>query len=683
VERRRVERARGVLYQFLETIISHQRLEPLLNEYVEQIRNLSGCSAAGIRMRSQQAGIPCRAYDGFSPDDHRFQECRWVSDDQCLCTVLTRQSPDERSSCFTEGGSVYFNRAETLRDSIPGKAILGTPPLSEVGYESFGIVPIRIQDRMLGLIYSADSGQDKLSPETIGLLELAALQLGPVVERFHAEESLRQAHEQLESQVRERTLELRATNQVLQTERNTLRGMLDAMADGVYIVNPQHEIEYLNPALASDFGPVLGRKCHEYFNDLPEPCSWCKNREVFAGNSVRWEWTFPKSGKTYELFDTPTWNESGAISKLVFFHDITEKKKAEAALERSETRHRTLVETMAEGLGVTDENFLLTYANRLLCEMLGYSREELVGRHVSEIVDPTCYPALEQHIASLKEGGGQRSELVCVRRDGGRIPVLISPKAILDGQGHFIGSFAVLADLTELKKAEASLRESESQLRSLSFEILKAQEKERKRIAGDLHDDLGQALTTAKLQIGYIGRKLPEGDKELKEQCAGALRHISHVLDKIRTLSRHLNPIIVEDLGLRAALQNLIDEFAGLTEVQVSLSMDNIEPFISREAAVIVYRIFQETFTNISKHAGAKQVSVVIIRREESVSYTVTDDGRGFDADRATAGKPAGLGLLTMRERVHMLGGVFDLWSQPGKGTRIGFSVPIVNSGAL
>jgi|GEM_PF-534115 len=128
--------------------------------------------------------------------------------------------------------------------------------------------------------------------------------------------------------------ERKKNEQGLENERNLLKGILDSMADGVYITNAQHEIEYVNPILENEFGPVANKKCFQYFHDLTQPCPWCKNAKVFAGESVEWEWYSNKTGKTYELFDTPLRNADGTVSKLEIFHDITKRKQVEENLRR-------------------------------------------------------------------------------------------------------------------------------------------------------------------------------------------------------------------------------------------------------------------------------------------------------------------------------------------------------------
>lgn len=474
--------------------------------------------------------------------------------------------------------------------------------------------------------------------------------------------------------------ERKRAEEILQQERNKLKGILDTMPDGVGIVNQRHAIEYINPYLRNEFGPIEGRKCYEYFNGRTEACPWCNNPEVFSGKSVRWEWTFSKTGKTYDLFDTPLLNGNGTTSKLELFHDITERKKAEKALHESEERFRMLVETMNEGLGIIDENGVWVYVNAGLCNMLGYFPGDLIGRSVFKFADEANREVLKEQMARRKRGEWHPYEMTYRRADERQITALVSPRPIFATDGKFAGSFAIITDITELKQTEESLRESEAELRYLSSQLLMAQESERRRISRELHDELGQSLALLKLQLSLTRKKLPE---DLQHQYEEQMHSIDQIIENVRRLSRDLRPAALDDLGLSAALQWLIKNFEKNFNIKITVDSPDINPFFEHDAQILIYRVFQEALTNVAKHAGAKNISVVIKKQEDRASFAIEDDGKGFDLTKALTkhALERGLGLSTMEERIRMLKGTLNLWSEAGAGTRISFTIPISNGG--
>ncbi len=234
-----------------------------------------------------------------------------------------------------------------------------------------------------------------------------------------------------------------------------------------------------------------------------------------------------------------------------------------------------------------------------------------------------------------------------------------------------------------LRQKEKALRESEKRLRLLSSHLLTAQERERKRVSVELHDELGQALTVLKLQVSAIERKLPEEQAELRQSCEETLQYVDQIIDNVRRLSKDLRPSILEDLGLLAALRWLIGNASKHYDIETSVEMEDIKGLFSDEAQIIIYRIIQEALSNIGKHAGTTRVSVAANRKDGNVRFVVEDNGNGFDAEqvRAQASTEKGLGLVAMDERVEMLGGCLDIWSELGTGTRIAFTVPVEEGG--
>ena len=232
----------------------------------------------------------------------------------------------------------------------------------------------------------------------------------------------------------------------------------------------------------------------------------------------------------------------------------------------------------------------------------------------------------------------------------------------------------------ERKKSEETLKRSEEQLRHLHSRLLTTQEEERRRISGELHDGLGSALVTLKLRENLIKGKLREDQGGLINECEKTIRYVDQIIEDVHRLSRNLTPSVLEHLGLSASIRWLANENSPRNNTEVTLDVTNVDHHFSQEAKITIYRIFQESFTNIEKYAQAKNVLIVIKECGDEVSFSIEDDGKGFDLMRVVSRNitQRGLGLATMKERTRMLGGQFDLWSEQEKGTRITFRIPKV-----
>ena len=240
------------------------------------------------------------------------------------------------------------------------------------------------------------------------------------------------------------------------------------------------------------------------------------------------------------------------------------------------------------------------------------------------------------------------------------------------------------AEITERKELYSALRESEKTLRHMSTHLIRAQEKERKRVALELHDELGQALSLLKLQIGSIKKALPQDQTELKNECKGISDYIVQMVENVRRLSRDLSPRIIEDLGLSSALRWLAESSARHMDIEPLFEMDDIDSLLSPEAQVALYRIFQEAITNMVKYAKATRIWISASKDEmkDILTFIVKDNGVGFDLEHFVGyiSTEKGLGLAAMNERAKMLGGSFEISSQKGIGTTITISVPIEGS---
>jgi signal transduction histidine kinase len=240
-------------------------------------------------------------------------------------------------------------------------------------------------------------------------------------------------------------------------------------------------------------------------------------------------------------------------------------------------------------------------------------------------------------------------------------------------------------ELAERKKAEAAVAASAEQLRQLSGRLLEVQEEERSRISRALHDQLGHSLILIKLGLGLMRRELGDGQAKARDECDNLLARVDDGIDDVRKISKVLRPAVLDELGLIGALRWLLKNLKrGEAAIGVDgLSLADVDNLFTREMQIVVFRIVQEALTNVEKHASAKRVSLSVRRECDRICFAVEDDGKGFGANEAILSGTGerGLGLATMEERAHMLGGSLAVWSEEGQGTRITLSVPIGKEG--
>lgn len=238
----------------------------------------------------------------------------------------------------------------------------------------------------------------------------------------------------------------------------------------------------------------------------------------------------------------------------------------------------------------------------------------------------------------------------------------------------------IQAEYDERLQTYKLLHGTEKRNSELYSRLLSAQEAERKRIAMELHDELGQALNVIKLQL----RVLEQGSMDRSGGCEALLKYTDQVIEDVRRISRNLSPTVLEDLGLTSALHWLVDNLKIDPNLNITTDVETIDHLVSRKHWIVIYRVVQEALTNIVKHAHAGHVRFVTCRRQDRVVISVEDDGKGFDLNPSMTeeANAKGLGLTTMRERVTLIGGDYNLWSRTGEGTRISFSIPVNKSEA-
>jgi signal transduction histidine kinase len=242
-----------------------------------------------------------------------------------------------------------------------------------------------------------------------------------------------------------------------------------------------------------------------------------------------------------------------------------------------------------------------------------------------------------------------------------------------------VDAFLRLHDQSVAQARErAHLRTSRERMRLLTRQVVLGQEAERKRLAQDMHDELGQTLAVLKMSLRFLERDLPLPVETLQQRIDAAVDLTETTIAQLRQIAQDLRPLGLDEDGLNATLETLCHNFAQRTRLAVHCNLGSEEPVLTDEAKIGLYRFVQEALANVAKHAEARRVRVSLDADESGVHLSVTDDGRGFVQLPGHAGPHTsqGVGLLGMQERIVLLGGQLEIQSQPGRGTRLVAHVP-------
>lgn len=352
--------------------------------------------------------------------------------------------------------------------------------------------------------------------------------------------------------------------------------------------------------------------------------------------------------------------------------EINERIATEAALAKAETHYRLLVENMNEGLAIFDTQGRFTYINDCLCAMTGYSRETLTGKLGSFVMSPEPPSLSKEKLTTQARGERTSYEARLTTASGKTLHIQISPEPLVDKEGTNRGSFVVITNITDLKAAER-------QIRTLSQELIKAQENERQRIARDLHDNVAQNLATLKIGWDTLLDGLSETNPVLLEKTRALSRLLRGSIDSIRGLAYNLQPPELEQLGLITAIRRYCEEQTTHFNLPIDLFTAGVQELkLSYDTQINLYRLVQEALSNVRKHADATRVTIRLTASHPHLILNVEDNGRGFVVnERLTeAVNEKRMGVRSMEERVSLLKGTMKLTSSLGAGTRLRIEVP-------
>ena len=519
--------------------------------------------------------------------------------------------------------------------------------------------------------------------------------------------------------------ERRRAEEALRRNEKMFSTLVDAAPFGVYFIDSEFRLRAINKGSEAVFGgiqPLIGRDFAEILRII-----W---HEPFATEAIE---HFRHTLLTGESYISPTiieeranieeiqsydWQihritlSDGTLGVVCYFYDLSEQKQMEAAVRASEKRYRDLFDLVPVAVYSCNADGLIQEFNHRAVELWGREparidpNEKYCGSFRIYYPDGRFMPHGNCPMARMLKGetlDSQELEIVIERPDGIRRSVIAHPLPIRNARGEIIEAINCLYDITERKQAEealqslnlqletrvvmrtaelqeanTALQESQGRLQILSQRLVEVQEEERRAIARELHDRVGQSLSALNINLIIMrDQLLPDSLERVASRFDDSMHLVGETITLVRDVMSNLRPAVLDDYGLEAALQSYVDEYRSRYEIKVVLERPAQPiPRLGPSIEMTFLRIAQEALMNIARHANASQVTLTLWQEDDSVCMAVQDNGSGI-VSWQEANRPGSHGLTIMRERAEAFGGKLKVGSVPGKGTRVEMNIPI------
>ncbi|WP_297211470.1 MULTISPECIES: sensor histidine kinase [Thermodesulfovibrio] len=358
---------------------------------------------------------------------------------------------------------------------------------------------------------------------------------------------------------------------------------------------------------------------------------------------------------------------------VVLTINITKRKKIERELRISEEKYRDLYDNAPDMYHSVDKNGIIIDCNETEAKMLGYKKEEIIGKPITYFMTEESKKAQAEFFPNIHKYSFVQIERDFVRKDGSVFTASLNVYVEVDEKGNFVKTKTIGRDITYRKKIEEELRKSKEALRKLSVYLQNARENERKEIASEIHDELGQSLTALKLSLSWIRKRID--DETLRTKFDESLSIVNALIKEVQNIANRLRPSLIDYLNLQDAIKWQVKEFERNTYINCKLEIVEDKLSLPKEISLPLFRIFQEALTNIARHANASEVFVKMFKSNGSIVLIIKDNGVGIDEEKIKS--PDSFGLMAMRERAYSINGTIDIRRAMEGGTEVIISVPL------
>jgi PAS domain S-box-containing protein len=470
-----------------------------------------------------------------------------------------------------------------------------------------------------------------------------------------------------------------------------LTSLLDNIPDRIYFKDEKSRFITVSESLVKWLGAtnaeeMIGKTDFDYFTEEHAKPAYQDEQDVMrTGKPIegKIEKETHADGRMDWVSTTkiPRYDEEGnVIGTLGISRDITDKVLAEKKLEENANKLKTIVSAVSEGLAIIDENHVILEANDFLCKLFGLKREKVINKKCHKIFSPweeTCQDCPLKKPFEKNESSPV-IEKTKVLKNGTIQYFCIQCYPIPNYNEKELKSVISIRDITERKNMEKkNIQNYKRKMKNLSHKLTLAEEHERKRIATDLHADIGQTLAFLKLKIGEAKEK--NSSPTVKKSLEEIHNLVQDAITSARSLMTQISPTILYELGFVPAVDWLAENILKKNNIEYEFIDDEKEKPLTDDLRILLFQAVRELLTNVRKHSKAKKVKISIKRTKENIQIEIKDNGVGFKISSLDSycEKDVGFGLLNIRSRIDVVGGSFEIESHKRKGTKIILKAPI------